>query len=74
MFEKIENFDENLIKKLKQISKKIPNFKQVLEQALCVGYIFLTIADVCSAYTKILQVCLLNNRLKKKKNFFLILF
>jgi hypothetical protein len=57
MFEKIENFDENLIKKLKKISKQLPNFKQILEQALIIGYMFLTIADICSAYTKILQVC-----------------
>jgi hypothetical protein len=69
MFEKVENIDENLIKKLKQISKKIPNFKQVLEQALIVGYMFLTIADVCSAYTKILQVCFIQKN-KLENNFF----
>lgn len=57
MFEKIENIDENLIKKLNKISKQLPNFKHVLEQTLIVGHLFLTIADVCSAYTKILQVC-----------------
>jgi hypothetical protein len=58
MFEKIQTIDENLVKKLKKISKQIPNFKQVLEQAIIIGYLFLTIADVCSAYTKVLQVCL----------------
>jgi hypothetical protein len=56
MFEKIENIDEILVKKLKKISQQLPNFKQVLEQALIIGHMFLTIADVCSAYTKILQV------------------
>lgn len=56
MFEKITNIDENLVKKLNKISKQIPNFKHVLEQALIIGHSFLTIADVCSAYTKILQV------------------
>jgi len=60
MFEKIENIDENLVKKLTKISKQIPNFKQVLKQAIIVGYNFLTIADVCSAYTKILQIVYCN--------------
>jgi len=60
MFEKIENIDENLVKKLTKISKQIPNFKQVLEQAIVVGYNYLTIADVCSAYTKILQIVYCN--------------
>jgi hypothetical protein len=65
MFEKIENIDENLVKKLKKISQQLPNFKQVLEQALIVGYMFLTIADVCSAYTQILQVYVQTIELKK---------
>jgi hypothetical protein len=60
MFDKIENIDENLIKKLNKISKQLPNLKQVLEQALIIGYNFLTIADVCSAYTKILQIVYCN--------------
>lgn len=56
MFTKIETFNENLVKKLNKISKQIPNFKYVLEQALIIGHLFQTIGDVCSAYTKILQV------------------
>jgi hypothetical protein len=57
MFKKIENIDENLVKKLKKISKQLPNFKQVLGRALTVGHNFQQIGDVCSAYTNILQVC-----------------
>ncbi|UJR31844.1 hypothetical protein I4U23_019320 [Adineta vaga] len=34
MFQKIENIDRNLVRKLASISKEIPNFKQVLERAL----------------------------------------
>ncbi|CAF3668383.1 unnamed protein product [Rotaria sordida] len=60
MFKKIETIDENLIKKLNKISKQIPNFKYVLEQALIIGHMFLTIADVCSAYTNILQIVYCN--------------
>jgi len=71
MFKKIENIDGNLVKKLNKISKQIPNFKQVLEQALIVGHMFLTIADVCSAYTNILQVCL-NNFNNEKRTFGLL--
>ncbi|CAF0915420.1 unnamed protein product [Adineta steineri] len=60
MFKKVENTDKNLVKKLNTISKQIPNFKQVLERALVVGYNFLTIGDVCSAYTNILQTVYCN--------------
>lgn len=56
MFEKITTIDENLVKRLRSLARQIPNFKQVLEQALIIGHLFLTIGDVCSAYTQILQV------------------
>ncbi|CAF2761310.1 unnamed protein product [Rotaria sp. Silwood2] len=60
MFKKIQTVDEILIKKLNKILKQIPNFRQVLEQALIIGHMFLTIADVCSAYTNILQIVYCN--------------
>ncbi|CAM4807218.1 unnamed protein product [Rotaria magnacalcarata] len=60
MFTKFETFDEGLVEKLNKISKQLPNFKQVLEHAIIVGYLFLTIADVCSAYTNVLQVIYCN--------------
>jgi len=62
MFKKFDEkkSDEELIKKLQKISKQIPNFKQVLEQAIIIGYMFLTIADVCSTYTNILQIVYYN--------------
>lgn len=56
MFTKVERPDDELIKKLKRIAKQIPNFKQVLEKSMIVGYMFLSIADVCSAYTTVLAV------------------
>jgi hypothetical protein len=56
MFGKIGKVNEDFVKKLKKISKQIPNFKQVLERALTIGHMFVTIADVCTAYTNILQV------------------
>ena len=62
MFEQLTTIDENLVKKLRRLARQIPNFKQVLEHALNIGHLFLTIADVCSAYTKILQVCSLHDR------------
>ena len=65
MFENIEAFDEILVKKLKKISKQLPNFKQVLEQALIIGHFYQTIGDVCSAYTKILQVYFLYQKNKQ---------
>ncbi|CAF3907382.1 unnamed protein product [Rotaria sp. Silwood1] len=61
MFKKLDTIDDKiLIKKLNKILKQIPNFKQVLEQAIIIGYLFLTIADVCSAYTNILQIVYCN--------------
>lgn len=56
MFEKLDKFDEILVKKLKRVSRQIPNFKQVLELALLLGYQYVTTADLFSAYTKVLQV------------------
>jgi hypothetical protein len=60
MFKKLEKIDQNLVKQLKRISKQIPNFKQVLERSLIVGHMFQTIGNVCSAYTNILQVYLID--------------
>ena len=57
MFEQMTTVDDNLVKRLRSLARQIPNFKHVLEQALIIGHGFLSIADVCSAYTKILQVC-----------------
>lgn len=62
MFEPLTTIDENLMKKLRRLARQIPNFKHVLEHALIIGHLFLTIADVCSAYTKILQVCSQHDR------------
>ena len=56
MFKKLDKIDDNLIKTLNKIAKQIPNFKQVLERALIIGHMFVTIGDICSAYTNILQV------------------
>ena len=44
------------IKRLQKINQQLPNLKQVLGQALIVGYNFLSMADICSAYTKFLSV------------------
>jgi hypothetical protein len=47
------------MKKLIKISHQIPNFKGVLKQALIVGHMCLSIGQICSGYTKILQVIFL---------------
>ncbi|CAF1536487.1 unnamed protein product [Adineta ricciae] len=60
MFEKIQNIDRNVVKRLATISKQIPNFKQVLEQALTTGHMLVTIGDLCSTYTKVLQTVYCN--------------
>lgn len=62
MFEPITTRDGNLMIKLRRLARQIPNFKQVLEQALIIGHLLVTIGDVCSAYTKILQVCSRDDR------------
>lgn len=56
MFTPIDKIDRNLVKKLTSISRQLPNLKAVLEEALTVGHLLITIGDVCSAYTKMLQV------------------
>ena len=56
MFKKVEQADGDLTKKLKKIAKQIPNFKEVLEQSLVIGFMFLSIGDICSAYTTVLRV------------------
>ncbi|CAF0877272.1 unnamed protein product [Adineta ricciae] len=60
MFEKNQNIDRNVVKRLATISKQIPNFKQVLEQALTIGHMLVTIGDLCSTYTKVLQTVYCN--------------
>ena len=56
MFRKLNKTDAALEKAAKKIAKRLPNFKQVLEQAMIVGHSFLSIADVCSIYTSVIQV------------------
>lgn len=62
MFEKKPKENVELVEKLKKIEKKIPNFKQVLEQAMIIGRNYLTIGDICSAYTAIINVSFVFNR------------
>lgn len=44
------------IKKLNKIYQQLPNFKQVIKQALILGHCILTIGDIRSAYINILHV------------------
>ena len=56
MFQKLDKTDAALEKALKKIAKHLPNFKQALEEALIVGHGFLSLANVCSIYTSVIQV------------------
>jgi len=56
MFNPLDTIDDILVKKLKKLSQQIPNFQQVLEQSILIGYRYLTIGNVYSGYTKILQI------------------
>jgi hypothetical protein len=56
MFTTIERIDSEVLKSTKKIGKSIPNFRDVLEQAMVIGFMFLSIGEICSAYTVILRV------------------
>lgn len=48
------NNDEK--KKLIKISHQLPNFKEIIQRALIIGQMYLSIGDTFSGYTNILQV------------------
>ncbi|CAF1173248.1 unnamed protein product [Rotaria sordida] len=50
-----EELNDDDMKKLNKISQQLPNFKQVIKQALILGHILLSIGDPRSAYTNVLQ-------------------
>lgn len=54
-----EDVNDDDMKKLNKISQQLPNFKQVLKQALILGHAILSIGNIQSAYTNILQVSLI---------------
>ncbi|CAF4917788.1 unnamed protein product, partial [Rotaria socialis] len=51
-----EEFNDDDLKKLNKISQQLPNFKQVIKQALILGHDILSIGDIRSAYVNILHV------------------
>lgn len=51
-----ENPTNEEMKKLTKIAHQLPNFADVLKQAIILGYHLLTIGDTFSAFTNILQV------------------
>jgi hypothetical protein len=55
MFDNKELNNDDL-KNLNKISQQIPNFKDVIKRALIIGRMFLTIGNVPTGYTNILQV------------------
>ncbi|CAF3650417.1 unnamed protein product [Rotaria socialis] len=50
-----EEFNDDDLKKLNKISQQLPNFKQVIKQALILSHDILSIGDIRSAYVNILH-------------------
>jgi hypothetical protein len=63
-----EELTKDEMKILNKISHQLPNFKEVIERALTLGYMHLTIGDTFSAFTNILQVS--KEKLENERNGF----